>query len=67
MAGVPAAAKGLLVPLLYSLHLLLLMHELLLDFGHMVIVFHHFCIVVWWPLPRCAGGLKLAYRFLCCS
>lgn len=43
------------------------MHKLLLDFGHMLVTFHHFCVVVWRPLPRCAGCLKLAYGFLCCS
>ncbi len=55
------------LPLFNSLHLLLLMHELLLDLGHVLIALHHFCVVVWWSLPWRASSLKFAYCLLCGS
>ena len=48
------------VPLLYSLHLFLFVHKLLLDLGHVIITFDHLCIIVWRSLPWCASCLKLA-------
>ena len=53
------------IPLLHCFHLLCFMHELLLDFGHVVVALHHFCIVVRRPLPRGACLLKLANSLLC--
>lgn len=58
---------GMASPLFNSLHLLLLMHELLLDLGHVIITLDHFCVVVGWSLPWRASSLKLAYCLLCSS